>query len=206
MAPTPDELEDVILSARFGELDEIKAFVEKYGATTLSEARDESGNSVLHMTCANGHQDILEYLLPIMPPSLLSAQNSSGSTPLHWATLNEQIDTMKTLVAHPSGPKSKLIDIKNNAGRTPLGEAEMAGWDAGASWLVSVMDLDENAAGAAEGTTDEVVEEGDVQGEEGPLEIHVEVEDAQGGISKMTIGGDGKPVSSDTSVSTAASS
>lgn len=135
--------------------------------------------------------DILEYTLPILPATLLSAQNSSGSTPLHWAALNEQLDVMKLLVAHPSGPGAKLVDIKNNAGRTPLGEAEMAGWDAGAAWLVGVMPLDENTAGATEGQpSDENVEEGDVEGEE-PLEIHVEVEDAEGGISRMTINADG---------------
>lgn len=99
---------------------------------------------------------------------------------------------MKTLIAHPAGPKGKLIDIKNKAGRTPLGEAEMAGWDEGAAWLVGVMDLDENNVGAGEGASDEAVEENDAEGEE-PLEIHVEVEDAEGGISRMTINSDGKP-------------
>lgn len=138
--------------------------------------------------------DNLEYLLPIIPPALLSAQNNSGSTPLHWATLNEQLDTMKALIAHPTGLKGKLVDIKNKAGRTPLGEAEMAGWDEGAAWLVGVMDLDENNAGGGGGATDEAVEENDAEGEE-PLEIHVEVEDAEGGISRMTINSDGKPAS-----------
>lgn len=150
--------------------------------------------------------DILEYLLPIIPPSLLSAQNNSGSTPLHWASLNEQLDVMKALVSHPTGPRGKLVDIKNKAGRTPLGEAEMAGWDEGAAWLVGVMDLDENNNNkATEGATDEAVEENDAEGEEDePLEIHVEVEDAQGGISRMTINSDGKPaaVPSDSSSKT----
>lgn len=148
--------------------------------------------------------DILEYLLPIIPPSLLSAQNNSGSTPLHWATLNEQLDTMKALIAHPTGPRGKLVDIKNKAGRTPLGEAEMAGWDEGAAWLVGVMDLDESNNTAGEGANDEAVEENDSGGEDEPLEIHVEVEDAQGGISRMTINSDGKPaaVPSDSSSKT----
>lgn len=131
--------------------------------------------------------DVLEYILPIIPPSLLSAQNNSGSTPLHWATLNEQLGIMKTLIAHPEGPKGKLVSIKNNAGRTPLGEAEMAGWDEGAAWLVRVMDLDDEAntgSGAAEGATDEAVEDDDAEGGDEPLEIHVEVQDAEGGISR----------------------
>jgi uncharacterized protein len=36
-----------------------------------------------------------------------------------------------------------LIDIKNAVGRSPLGEAEAAGWDEGAKWMVEVMLLDD---------------------------------------------------------------
>ena len=137
--------------------------------------------------------DILAYILPLIPPSSLSTQNSSGSTPLHWATLNEQLGAMKALVAHPTGPGAKLVDIKNNAGRTALGEAEMAGWDAGAVWLVGAMDVNESkedAQGLDEGElTGEAVGDADVEGTE-PLEIHVEVQDAESGISRMTINAD----------------
>jgi len=54
--PTADEQEELLLSARFGEIDEVKAFVDNYGAIALADARDESGNTILHMTCANGHE------------------------------------------------------------------------------------------------------------------------------------------------------
>ena len=109
---------------------------------------------------------------------------------------------MKLLVAHPSGPKAALIDIKNNAGRTPLGEAEMAAWDEGAAWLVGVMEIDENNSAPVE-ATDEAVGDAD-EGDE-PLEIHVEVEDAEGGISKMSIKADGTSEPVTTSSSTATS-
>lgn len=39
----------------------------------------------------------------------------------------------------------QLIDVRNAAGRTPLGEAELAGWEEGAQWLVQVMNLDQVA-------------------------------------------------------------
>lgn len=55
MAPTPDEQSEVLLSARFGDIDDIKTFLDAHGATALADSRDESGNTVLHMTCANGH-------------------------------------------------------------------------------------------------------------------------------------------------------
>lgn len=144
--------------------------------------------------------DILAYVLPLVPPSLLSAHNGSGSTPLHWAALNEQLDVMKVLVGHPSGSGPHLVDIKNNAGRTPLGEAEMAGWDAGAAWLVSVMDItggkEDDARMEEEELTNEVVDDADVEGIEPPGD-HVEVRDAGGGLSHMTIKSDAASVPKD---------
>jgi ankyrin repeat protein len=56
MAPSADEQEELLLSARFGEIDDVKAFVDEHGETTLADARDDSGNTILHMTCANGHE------------------------------------------------------------------------------------------------------------------------------------------------------
>ena len=53
--PTAEEIEDVLLSCRYGELEEVKAFAEQYGWDALSTARDDRGNSVLHMCCGNGH-------------------------------------------------------------------------------------------------------------------------------------------------------
>lgn len=56
-----------------------------------------------------------------------------------------------------------LIFARNSAGHTPLGEAENAGWEEGARWLVSVMDLQldserEGETGPSEETGDSVVD------------------------------------------------
>lgn len=53
--PTDEQIEDAILSARFGDLDDLKTFVDAFGKEALAEARDERGNTVLHMCCGNGH-------------------------------------------------------------------------------------------------------------------------------------------------------
>jgi uncharacterized protein len=82
---------------------------------------------------------LLDVLLPIVPLSLLSASNRAGSTALHWAALNAQLAAARRLVEFPGGPGIDLLDIKNAAGRSPLGEAEAAGWDEGAKWMVEVM-------------------------------------------------------------------
>ncbi|KAG8694587.1 hypothetical protein FRC09_009752 [Ceratobasidium sp. 395] len=154
--PTNDDYEDLLLSCRFGDTDDVRTFVEKFGAEAVASARDENGNTVLHMTCANGHEDILTYLLPLLPSSILSVQNASKSTALHWAATNKHLNIVQKL----AGAQPSLIDIKNAAGRTPLGEAEMVEWDEGAQWMVGAMPIED--ADIKEGVTDEAVEEGDV--------------------------------------------
>jgi uncharacterized protein len=125
-----------------------------------------------------------------MNPTLISTQNSSKSTPLHWAALNCHLPIIKRLVQFPGGPQLDLIDIKNKAGRTPIGEAELAGWDEGASWLVSVMKLDSATTTAATAEDDNVgADDERIGGEE--VDIEVEVEDAEGQITRMSMKTDG---------------
>ena len=54
--PTDEELEELLLSCRYGDLDDIKQFIERFGAQCLSIARDDNGNTGLHMAAANGHE------------------------------------------------------------------------------------------------------------------------------------------------------
>lgn len=130
--------------------------------------------------------DLLDYLLSLLPPTTISAQNHSGSTPLHWAALNSHLDIAQKLVQHPLGPGRDLIEIKNIAGRSPLGEAELAGWEEGAKWFVQVMNLnDEQEPEGLEGDGDATLDT-----ESGiDRDIEVEIQDADGQIAKMTISG-----------------
>ncbi|PIL33662.1 transporter [Ganoderma sinense ZZ0214-1] len=180
--PTPDDLEELLLSARYGDVDDIQQFVDKFGSDALTTARDDNGNSILHMVAGNGHTDALDLILPLVPSSLLAARNNAGSTALHWAALNSHLDVAKKLVQHPGGPGVDLIDIKNSTGRSPLGEAENAGWEEGARWFVEVMNLDENA----KGETADAEEEG--QSAEGVESVEVEIQDAEGQVARMTLG------------------
>ncbi|KAJ7099327.1 ankyrin repeat-containing domain protein [Mycena belliarum] len=183
-SPTTDEKDDFLLSCRYGDLDDVKQFVAQFGTAAAAEATDDNGNTALHMLCGNGHADLLDFLLPLVPASLLAAQNISQSTPLHWAALNSHLEIVKKLVQFPGGPGGDLIDIKNAAGRSPLGEAELAGWDDGAQWLVQMMKLEPGGDGKET--------EGDVEAEDtdvastGGIEIHIE--DADGQMAKMRIG------------------
>ncbi len=123
---------------------------------------------------------------------MLSAQNNSGSTALHWAALNSQLEVAQKLVEYPGGAKLDLIDIKNKAGLSPLGEAENAGWEEGAKWFVEVMNLE--PAGS-----EQIDDEATLDSEDGSRrDIQVEIEDADGKIAKMTISGNSaKPTTSE---------
>lgn len=88
--------------------------------------------------------DVLNYVLPHVPASLLQVENTSGkSSPLHWAAVNAHLAVAQAIVLHPGGPGPLLIDARNAAGLSPLGEAELAGADDVAKWLVEVMMIEQ---------------------------------------------------------------
>ncbi|KZV65747.1 ankyrin [Peniophora sp. CONT] len=181
--PSDEELEDVVYAARYGDLDDVRAFIDSFGASALATAHDESGNTVLHMAAANGHTELLDYIIPLLPSSLLSAQNAAGSTALHWAALNSHLEAAKRLVDAPGGPGAALVDIRNAAGRSPLGEAENAGWEEGAKWMVEIMSLDEKEA-KGEGDGDATVDPAVLR------DVEIEIEDADGQVAKMSLSSD----------------
>ena len=69
---------------------------------------------------------------PSTPPTLLSLANLRGNTPLHWAALNGQLEAVKYLVE-----AGATVSVKNAVGHDAAFEAEQAGKDEVASWLLS---------------------------------------------------------------------
>lgn len=61
-----DDKEELLLSCRYGELDEVQRFVETYGADFLGDLRDENGNTALHLTCGNGHDGLSPCVLKLL--------------------------------------------------------------------------------------------------------------------------------------------
>lgn len=53
--PNDEDKDDVLLAGRYGDLDELQQFVDKFGSEPLSEIRDGNDNCILHMICGNGH-------------------------------------------------------------------------------------------------------------------------------------------------------
>ena len=66
--PTQDDLEELLLSCRYGDVDDIQQFVSKFGPDALATARDDNGNTVLHMVAGNGHTGIVVISRSLVSP------------------------------------------------------------------------------------------------------------------------------------------
>lgn len=54
--PSVHEIQEALLSCRYGDLDDIRQFVVKFGGEDLHNIHDDNGNTVLHMISGNGHE------------------------------------------------------------------------------------------------------------------------------------------------------
>ncbi|GAA5905792.1 hypothetical protein JCM6882_000460 [Rhodosporidiobolus microsporus] len=126
--PSPEEVDGLLDCFRYGDVeqgdfDDIKAFADAYGDQAVADAKDENGNTALHMAGGNGHEEIVRWLLPRLSSSSLTAQNSSLSTPLHWISINYHLSILELLC--PLLP-IEAFSIKNQHGKTAVQEAEEA--------------------------------------------------------------------------------
>ncbi|RUS17072.1 ankyrin repeat-containing domain protein [Endogone sp. FLAS-F59071] len=165
--PSEETVDDIIALARCGDLDELKA--SAYPCHFLA-AKDEFGNTALHMSSANGHIEIVKYLLQSLATlqdtplaTYINARNEQGNTPLHWAALNGHLVVVELLVK--SGADSK---IKNEAGRTAISEAQQGDHEKVVDYLLTTMAEEEEEAPVED--EEEVTETGE------DVEVGVEVE------------------------------
>jgi hypothetical protein len=83
-----------------------------------------------------GGANVLEAVrLLLRNPQSISPQNSAGNTPLHWACLNNHVDTAKLLVQEGAD-----MLVKNQAGRDAIWEAEQRGNEELVGWLLGFGD------------------------------------------------------------------
>ena len=107
--------------ARYGEPDDLE-MVKRLIAhdATLVNGQDEQGRTPVHMCCANGHDSVLEILLPHNPDkTVLSAE---GCTPLHFAAANGSEKCVKALMDYGYD-----IAVKNKFGRKAIDDC----WEKG---------------------------------------------------------------------------
>lgn len=145
-ALTADEIDDLLYFTRVNEADELQETLSELSRKSNCSKKDvvracvdpESGNTVLHYASANGFAELLRTLLAILEiksedasagdggsavaPSFIDTANKEGNTPLHWASVNGQLDVVKILV-HAGADVSK----ENLAGYLAVSEAERAG-------------------------------------------------------------------------------
>ena len=120
---------ELVDCARYGESDAVRAICDKHGETTTNNAdtatapfvdsKNPSGNTALHMACANGHTHTCRLLLSRGANHLA---NSSGNTPLHWAAANGHEEIVKLLLDEPRFKDKIDVLQKNNFGRSALTE------------------------------------------------------------------------------------
>lgn len=93
----------------------------------MINARDNQGNTALHVASFRGHLSVVEALIAVSP-SLLLLKNDAGDTFLHMAVagfrtpgfrrLDRQMELMKQLICGKIIDLNEIINIKNHEGRT----------------------------------------------------------------------------------------
>ncbi|KAK9939491.1 hypothetical protein M0R45_016186 [Rubus argutus] len=107
-----DKVEDLLEAARFDDIQEIMSL-----ASTVSlDSKDSQGRTALHMASANGHLDIVEYL--VCRGVDLNAPNEEMNTPLHWACLNGHVEVVKKLIFAGAN-----VSVLNSYEKSPIDEA-----------------------------------------------------------------------------------
>mmetsp|Transcript_55 Transcript_55/g.204 ORF Transcript_55/g.204 Transcript_55/m.204 type:complete len:419 (-) Transcript_55:186-1442(-) len=114
-----EELADMLECARYGEIDELKAYIRR-GMDV--NHRDGHGNTALHKAAANGHADVVEYLLKEANAAHLA--NEAGNMPLHWAAQNKHHTVVRLLTTYVTD-----LDVLalNEFGRGALSEGFSGG-------------------------------------------------------------------------------
>jgi predicted nicotinamide N-methyase len=168
-----DARSELIESARYGELDCVKALLQIWTSkiNEFIDTTDSNGATALHKAAASGHDSTVQLLLFHNAKHLI---NSSGkNTPLHWAAANGHENVVEMILDHDfTDYQEDAIDVlvKNGGGRSALTE----GFSSQKTKLVGLLLEHDSAAeerllmGAKEVDDDgNEVDSGDENGENG---------------------------------------
>jgi ankyrin repeat protein len=135
---TQEEMDAVIYDAREGDLQTLKEIFTEILPQLLTTIKDDITLSTpVHMAAGNGHYEVVEYLLSILPKEeakkIASKPNESGNTPLHWAAYNGHLDIVKLLCEEYNSD----VFAKNAVGHDPMFEAENNNHSEVENWLLN---------------------------------------------------------------------
>lgn len=153
--------DDFLWLARSGELEELKEHCEANKQEINVNCQDPiSGNTALHMACANAHSVVVDFLLNICKVDQ-NIPNAKGNTPLHYAvTVLEEgpdVEICTLLLQH----KECNVLFKNSQGK---GSTSLA-IQKGNTKLVKIL-LEHASAAELDDGQEEGEEEVDDEGEE----------------------------------------
>lgn len=140
-----EEMDCIIYDAREGDLETLKEVFEEVPKSLLLSIKDDITLSTpIHMAAANGHFEVIKYLLSIIPKkdaeTLASQQNESGNTPLHWAAYNGHLSIVQILCEEYNVD----VFVKNGSGHDVMYEAENNGQEEIENWLLKKYAVEDN--------------------------------------------------------------
>ncbi|XP_025617349.1 ankyrin repeat-containing protein P16F5.05c isoform X2 [Arachis duranensis] len=107
-------VEALLEAARYDDMDDVVILASN------GVPLDSKDEQALHMAAANGHIEIVEYL--IGQGVDLNVANEEKNTPLHWACLNGHVEVVKKLIMAGAN-----VGVLNSHERTPMDEAVTRG-------------------------------------------------------------------------------
>ncbi|KAK3000463.1 hypothetical protein RJ639_021519 [Escallonia herrerae] len=104
--------------------DDIEDLINLASTGLSLDSMDSEGRTALHMASANGHVDIVDYLISnrVFAVKDVNSSNAEKNTPLHWACLNGHVEIVKRLILAGGS-----VSAVNSHERTPVDEAVHAG-------------------------------------------------------------------------------
>ena len=123
--------EEFIACARYGEMDQMIQLIcvatntDQFSdipyevIASFIKSRNTSNQTALHLSAANGHLVVVEFLLKYLNPKEINATTDQGSTALHWASLNGHLPVVQKIIEFGGD-----ATLKNALGRSSVTLAE----------------------------------------------------------------------------------
>lgn len=141
-----EEKDAIIYDAREGDLEFLTEVFTKMAPPSLLPTIKEETTLItpVHAAAANGHIDVVKYLLSLLPKEEAEAfaaiQNDSGNTALHWAAYNGHLEVCQLLAEE----YHVNVFIRNHAGHDAIYEAGNNSKEEVENWFLKQYAIEDN--------------------------------------------------------------